>query len=131
MELEARSQIAHVERLHLAPHGRPDIADVAWKRPPGFVWPDWLPVERVAASLPMQKDRFHWCLAAIGWTAGELARRIHMHESSVRQMGRGRRDIPEDLAYFLEVKTALALSTPLLPDNWRPKPVRGVGREPL
>jgi hypothetical protein len=122
MELEARSP---TERLHLAGADRPEIAAVAWKRPSGWDWPDWLPVERVPASLPMHKDRLHWCMKAIGWSLEELARRIHTHESSVRQMGRGRREIPDDLAYWIEVKTNQILSSPMLPDNWRAKPGRG------
>lgn len=99
------------------------IETIAWSPPPGWLAPDWLAPEPEPASLPMQKDRFRWCLHAIGWSLEELARRIHTHESSIRQMGRGRRDIPDTLAMWLELQAARTLSGPLVPDGWRAKPV--------
>lgn len=100
-----------------------DLEAVVWRAPRGWSPPDWLDDEPCPATLPMTADRFHWCLQAIGWSAGELARRIHTHDSSVRQMGRGRRVIPDTLAIWLEGWAAAMLRGPLLPDRWREKPM--------
>jgi hypothetical protein len=90
----------------------PEITDVAWKRPDGWIWPAWLQFERVPASLPMSKERLVWCLDAIGWTLEQLANRVHIQEGTVRQMGRGRKPIPDELAFYVEHMAKLVLDTP-------------------
>ena len=99
----------------------PEVA-VAWRAPPGWIAPEWLAEEPEPASLPMTKDRMEWCLHALGWSLMELARRVHTHELSIRQMARGRRDIPDVLAVWLEQRAAHSLADPPLPDGWRSKP---------
>ena len=60
-----------------------------------------------------------WCLHVIGWSQEELSRRLNTHESTVRQMARGRRPITDTLAIWLEMLAARALHGPLLPNGWR------------
>lgn len=55
-----------------------------------------------ATDAPMTTDRMRWCLDQIGWPQRELARRLHANESTVRAMARGMRDIPPELAEWLE-----------------------------
>ncbi len=115
MERKARSP-------NETPSNEPDRAmATAWHAPAGWPWPTWLEPEPEPAGLPMSKDRMRWCLHALGWSLEELARRVHTHESSIRQMARGRRSIPDPLALWLEAKVALLLGSPLEPDGWRPK----------
>jgi hypothetical protein len=95
------------------------IHRAAWKAPAGWKTPHWLEAEPHPACLPMSKDRMHWCLHAIGWSLQELAWRVHTHESSIRQMGRGKRPIPDVLAIWLEHLTTAMLALPAVPDGWR------------
>ncbi len=99
-----------------------DIADVAWVPPDDWPWPDWLDEPPEPPALPMTKDRMCWCLHAIGWSAHELARRVHSHEASIRQMARGTRAIPDALAFWLEAKANMMLKSSIVPRDWRPKP---------
>lgn len=71
-----------------------------------------------AAGVPMSAARFRYCLAVIGWTAGELSRRLLMDEASVRQMARSARPVPDPLAAWLERVAQLVLSDPA-PAGWR------------
>ena len=73
-------------------------------------------------SLPYPYERMKWALKVIGWPARELARRIHTHESSVRQMLRNKRAIPDPLAYWIEGLARMHQASPE-PLGWRPKPV--------
>lgn len=118
MVREARS----LDRVESMPKSN-DVTAVAWRPLADFAWPDWLPLESEPASLPMTGTRMRWCLLAIGWSQEELARRIHTHESSVRQMVRGRRDIPDTLAIWLERQVSRMLCGPMKPDGWRAKPI--------
>ena|ERR1700733_3214862 len=97
----------------------PDLAAVTWRAPPGWIAPDWLEPEPEPAGLPMTKDRFRWCLHVIGWNFAELGRRLNVHETSIRQMGTGRRNIPHVLALWLEGKAKATLEAPLVPEGWR------------
>ena len=90
-----------------------------WRAPEGWIAPDWLEPEPGPAGLPMTKERFQWCMHALGWSLQELARRVHTNEASIRQMARGRRDIPDALARWLEMRAAHSLADPALPDGWR------------
>jgi len=107
-----------------------DLEAVLWRPPPGWEAPEWLP-EEPPASLPMDYRRFQWCVRAIGWSLNEVGRRIHTDEGSVRQMGRGRRLIPDTLAIWLEMLAARTLNGPLEPDGWRPKPMIGHDGVPI
>jgi hypothetical protein len=99
------------------------LARVAWRAPPGWIAPAWLPPEAEPPSLPMTSDRLRWVMSAIGWSWQEIARRIRTHVSSVRQMGGGWRGIPDTLAIWLEETGARTLAGPGEHDGWRPKPV--------
>lgn len=99
----------------------PNIHRVAWKAPPGWIAPGWLRPEPGPATLPMGKFRFRWCLHVLGWSPMVLAERIHTHESSIRQMGRDKRPIADNLALWLEEGAARVLAGWREPDGWREK----------
>ena len=99
-----------------------DESDLVIRPPVGWVKPDWLNDEPEPASLPMTNGRMRWVLHVLGWSLEELSRRVHTHDSSIRQMARDKRDIPDTLALWLEESAALMLSGPALPVGWRPKP---------
>lgn len=102
-------------------HSPVDIADFAWKAPPGWIAPHWFEPEPHPPALPMTALRLTWCLDMLGWSVGELARRLHANDGGVRKMARGSAPIPNQVAVFMEVAVAHALSGPLMPPNWRPK----------
>ena len=58
-------------------------------------------------------------LRQIGWTSGELARRLHARETSIRAMLRGNKPIPANLAVWLEDAAARTQGVPPLPEGWR------------
>ncbi|MGE4045620.1 MAG: helix-turn-helix domain-containing protein [Acetobacteraceae bacterium] len=70
-----------------------------------------------------------WALDVIGWPARELARRIHTNESSVRQMLRGRRGVPDVLGIWLETLAQMMIALPV-PFTWREKVDAGDGDPP-
>jgi hypothetical protein len=122
MEHEARSIEEYPVVGRRAEPALPDIASVAWRPTDDWPWPEWLPEEPAPAGLPMTGWRMRWCLLAIGWSLGELSRRVHTHESNIRKMGRDQKPIPDTLAIWLEEKAAMMLGSPLEPRGWRPKP---------
>lgn len=66
---------------------------------------------------PMMPDEMRECLETLGWGQRELARQINSHESSVRQMARGKREIPETLAVWLRTIAAVHRALPQ-PIGW-------------
>jgi hypothetical protein len=100
-----------------------DLEAVVWREPLGWESPDWLRDAPCPPSLPMTYPRMQWCIHVIGWPIAELARRIHMSGSSVKQMQCGRQAIPDSLAIWLEMLTARMLNAPLLPHHWRGRPL--------
>jgi hypothetical protein len=77
-------------------------------------------------SLPMTPERINWCLAVLGWSRNELARRLSIAETTAAQMMRGNRDTPHRVGVWLETlaQMMLALPTPFL---W--SDASGVGRQ--
>ena len=65
----------------------------------------------------MTPTRLRECIAALDWTQRGLARLLNRQEGTVRQWARGAVQIPEDVAIWLERRTAHAA-------KW-PPPVRG------
>jgi plasmid maintenance system antidote protein VapI len=59
--------------------------------------------------VPLQAERLRWLLEVIGWSRGELARRLDIAESSAAQMCQGKRNIPNRAAVWLETPAAIHL----------------------
>jgi hypothetical protein len=78
------------------------------------------PEPPVPFAIPYPSERMSWALDVIGWPARELAQRIHTHEASVRQMLRGRREIPDVLGIWVETLAQMMIALPE-PYGWRPK----------
>jgi ribosome-binding protein aMBF1 (putative translation factor) len=66
----------------------------------------------------MSPDRMRWALEQIGWGQRELARRLAANESTIRAMARGNREIPIELAVWLETLASVHISLPK-PAGWR------------
>lgn len=100
---------------------RQSLDEVRWRAPQGWDAPWWLDVEP-AAALPMSPDRLRWCMQAIGWSQEELARRLDKDPASIRQMARGRRQIPYVVAVWLEQLAARSLGDASFyqPPGWTP-----------
>jgi plasmid maintenance system antidote protein VapI len=58
-------------------------------------------------------------LATIGWTAGELQRRLGIRGDTVRQWLSGRRPIPDNVATWL-IRLRDKISDDPLPEGWVP-----------
>jgi transcriptional regulator with XRE-family HTH domain len=58
-------------------------------------------------TLPMPWRRLRYNLWCIGWSQGELARRARLDESTIRQMCRGARRCPDELAVWVEQLAAI------------------------
>jgi len=63
-------------------------------------------------TLPMTTERMNWCLDAIGWSVGELSRRLDISDASARQMTTGKRFIPYRVAVWLETLAQMMMSIP-------------------
>jgi ribosome-binding protein aMBF1 (putative translation factor) len=80
-----------------------------------------VPPAPVPFSLPYPRERLVWACATLGWSIGELARRLNIREDTARQMAMGRRNIPDDLGHWLEACVAIAETMPTQPEGWRSK----------
>lgn len=92
---------------------------VVWVAPIGWTAPTWLEPEPCPPGLPMNKDRFRWCLHVLGWSMEETGRRLYTDSNSIRRMARNIMPIPDTLALWLEYLAAGMLSEPPLPAAWR------------
>jgi DNA-binding transcriptional regulator YdaS (Cro superfamily) len=69
-------------------------------------------------GLPMSGARLEYCLDVIGWTPKATSRRLRIHPDCVRQMVKGKRNIPNQLAIWIE-KLAAGQPADEYPENWR------------
>jgi hypothetical protein len=69
----------------------------------------------------MSADRMRWCVHAIGWTRGNLARRSGSNSTTLKRLESRNRLIPDVLAIWLELQVTRAL-TPIEPLErfWEP-----------
>lgn len=86
-------------------------------------------------SLPMTHERLNWCLDVLGWSRGELARRLDISDSTAGQMTTGKRNIPNRMAVWLETLAQMQRAMPA-PFFWqegsgtgRQRHIGGAGRE--
>jgi len=70
----------------------------------------------------MSGDEMAALLLKLGWSSHELARRLSVRPHSVAGWTSGRRDIPPNLADWLELRARLEEDAPPLPDGWERKP---------
>jgi hypothetical protein len=77
-----------------------------------------MPEPPVPFSLPYSGERLRWAISVIGWPINEAARRLNIDNSSLRQMFRNRRLIPNVLGLWAESLAAIHLSMPV-PFGWR------------
>ena len=63
-------------------------------------------------ALPMTPERLTWCLDVLGWSRGELARRLDVSEGTTSQMTTGKRNIPHRLAVWLETLAQMQRALP-------------------
>ena len=54
----------------------------------------------------MSSHRLLICLAALGWTVRELARRVDRHRTTVMRWADGQSPVPDDVAAWLETLVA-------------------------
>lgn len=66
-----------------------------------------IPEPKTELTLPCPWRRLRYNLECIGWSQNELARRIRLDDSGVRQMCRGAREIPDDVAIWVEQLAAV------------------------
>jgi ribosome-binding protein aMBF1 (putative translation factor) len=57
----------------------------------------------VEFSLPMPAERIQWALDVIGWSHGELARRLEVEPSKVSKWAGGKSYMPNRVAIWLEM----------------------------
>lgn len=76
------------------------------------------PEESEPFLLPMSKDRLRWNLECIGWSPGELARRLDVNERSMLNWLSGKKVIPDRVAVWIETVRALITALPA-PPFWR------------
>lgn len=70
------------------------------------------PPEPGEFTLPMRPERLTWCLDVLGWTRGELARRLCISETTAAQMTKGTRNIPHRVAVWIDTLTRIMLALP-------------------
>jgi plasmid maintenance system antidote protein VapI len=58
----------------------------------------------------------------IGWTATELAKRLGISDRGVRRYLTGQREIPDNLADWLQQVATALQSVPSVPKDWRGQP---------
>jgi hypothetical protein len=63
-------------------------------------------------SLPMQGPRLDWCLEVVGWTRGELRRRLKLGDNTVKEWLSGKRNIPTPVAIWMETLAAMHMALP-------------------
>lgn len=79
--------------------------------------PALIPEPAFEMRYPMSAERFYFCQRCIGWTDGEMARRLQIDESSVRRMRKGWKFIPRAVAIWLEHLAAIHRAMPQ-PPGW-------------
>lgn len=70
-------------------------------------------------TLPIPWRRMRYNLWCIGWSQGELARRARLDESTIRQICRGARRCPNELAIWVEQLAAIHRAL-WQPPDWIP-----------
>ena len=65
-----------------------------------------------AATAPMSPHRLLVCLAVLGWSERELARRTGRLQTTVRRWVNGRSPVPADVAAWVETLTAFHRAHP-------------------
>lgn len=98
-----------------------ELRRVEWKAPADWTPPLWFEDPPNEATLPMTPERMDWCLWILGWTSGELSRRLITDDARIRKLKKGKVPIPDVLAIWLEQHAAASLSLPTLPKSWRPR----------
>jgi hypothetical protein len=68
-------------------------------------------------TIPMKHQRLEWCLQVIGWSRGELARRLDVSETTAKTLVNGKRNIPANIAVWLETLASMHLALPA-PHFW-------------
>jgi hypothetical protein len=76
-------------------------------------------------ALPLTPEHLAWQLDMIGWSAGELARRLNVPDHKVVVWIRGKSNIPNQVALWLETLAHIVTSIPM-PIGWRPD--KSIGR---
>ena len=69
-------------------------------------------VADVPAARPMSSHRLLVCLAVLGWSERELARRIGRQQTTIRRWAGGRGAVDDDTATWLEALAAFHLAHP-------------------
>lgn len=92
------------------------LAAAVWR--PSSSWPHWLEEPLDGPGLPMTAERLRWCMHALGWSQGELSRRLGVRESTPAQWASGKKFIPHRVAVWLEGLVRVILTAPALPDGW-------------
>ena len=65
----------------------------------------------------MTPDRLRECVDTIGWSLRGLAEMLEMGFSTVQRWSTGRKEIPENVAAWLEILAAAHQRNPL-PEGW-------------
>jgi ribosome-binding protein aMBF1 (putative translation factor) len=68
---------------------------------------------------PYDAERLAIACDELGWSSGELARRLNIREDSVRQYISGKRNIPDGLGVWLDACVEIARTMPKHPEGWR------------
>jgi len=69
-------------------------------------------VERVPTARPMSSHRLLVCLAVLGWSERELARRTGRHQTTIKRWASGSGAVDDDTAAWLESLVAFHLAHP-------------------
>lgn len=77
-------------------------------------------------TLPIKPERIDWLLVMIGWSPGELAKRLNVRDDVVRHWRSGKSFMPFRAAVWMETVAAVVLALPQ-PAGWGDK--TGVGAE--
>lgn len=75
--------------------------------------------DRYAKNVVMDGPEMAALLQRIGWTGGELARRLNTRDITVSRWLNGRREIPDNLAEWLQQVADQLDKAPPLPRDWR------------
>ena len=116
---------SHAETTKYLPQGEYDrrplseLEAVVWRKPQDWVNPGWVDLEPCAATLPMTPERMRWCMSTIGWSRGQLRRRIHAGDSALGRILTSKRRVPDRLAIWLEYLVKRTLSSFRGWPDWR------------
>jgi transcriptional regulator with XRE-family HTH domain len=75
-------------------------------------------------TLPLSSAHLAWQLDMIGWSDGELARRLNVAPTKVSKWRRGKSNIPNQVALWLETLAQMVTSIPN-PIGWCPDKTMG------